>query len=121
MSQANNLSVVPGNANQSGGSSLVLPSEKTLLQATKLALKTKKPVCFYFYIDSLKGKISIVSDGEDRVIFKNEDEHTSPILNTYLHLYDLAFISLCFLIGMLVHGEPKFLIATFAFLTICSA
>ena len=83
MSQPNNLSVVPGNANQSGGSSLVLPSEKTLLQATKLALKTKKPVCFYFYIDSLKGKITIVSDGEDRVIFKNEDEHTSPILNTY--------------------------------------
>ena len=83
MSHPNNLSVVPGNANQSGGSSLVLPSEKTLLQATKLALKTKKPVCFYFYIDSLKGKITIVSDGEDRVIFKNEDEHTSPILNTY--------------------------------------
>jgi hypothetical protein len=83
MSQPNNLSIVPGNANQSGGSSLVLPSEKTLLQATKLALKTKKPVCFYFYIDSLKGKITIVSDGEDRVIFKNEDEHTSPILNTY--------------------------------------
>ena len=84
MSQPNNLSVVPGNTTQSGGSSsLVLPSEKTLLQATKLALKTKKPVCFYFYIDSLKGKITIVSDGEDRVIFKNEDEHTSPILNTY--------------------------------------
>jgi hypothetical protein len=62
---------------------LVLPSDKTLQQATKLALKTKKPVCFYFYIDSLKGKISIVSDGEDRIIFKNEDEHTSPIINTY--------------------------------------
>ena len=62
---------------------LVLPSDKTLQQATKLALKTKKPVCFYFYIDSLKGKISIVSDGEDRIIFKSEDEHTSPIINTY--------------------------------------
>ena len=62
---------------------LVLPTDKTLQQATKLALKTKKPVCFYFYIDSLKGKISIVSDGEDRIIFKNEDEHTSPIINTY--------------------------------------
>ena len=67
----------------SGGGSLTLPTDKTLLQATKLALKTKKPVCFYFYIDSLKGKISIVSDGEDRIIFKSEDEHTSPILNTY--------------------------------------
>ena len=70
---------------QTGGAApaLVLPSDKTLQQATKLALKTKKPVCFYFYLDSLKGKISIISDGEDRIIFKNEDEHTSPILNTY--------------------------------------
>ena len=87
MSQPNKLNVVPGQANQTTGvvaaPSLTLPSEKTLLQATKLALKTKKPMCFYFYIDSLKGKITIVSDGEDRVIFKNEDEHTSPILNTY--------------------------------------
>ena len=64
-------------------SQLVLPSDKTLQQSTKLALKTKKPVCFYFYIDSLKGKISIVSDGEERIIFKSDDEHTSPILNTY--------------------------------------
>ena len=62
---------------------LVLPSDKTLQQATKLSLKTKKPICFYFYIDSLKGKISIVTDGEDRIIFKSDDEHTSPILNTY--------------------------------------
>ena len=62
---------------------LVLPSDKTLQQSTKLALKTKKPVCFYFYIESLKGKISIVSDGEDRIIFKSDDEHTSPIINTY--------------------------------------
>lgn len=62
---------------------LVLPTDKTLQQACKLSLKTKKPICFYFYIDSLKGKISIVSDGEDRIIFKSEDEHTSPIINTY--------------------------------------
>ena len=80
---SNNLTIVPGSASQNGGSSLVLPTEKTLLQATKLALKTKKPVCFYFYIDSLKGKISIATDGEDRIIFKSDDEHTSPILNTY--------------------------------------
>jgi hypothetical protein len=62
---------------------LVLPSDKTLQQATKLSLKTKKPICFYFYIDSLNGKIKITSDGEDRIIFKSEDEYTSPILNTY--------------------------------------
>jgi hypothetical protein len=62
---------------------LTLPSDKTLQQACKLSLKTKKPICFYFYIDSLRGKISIVNDGEDRIIFKSEDEHTSPIINTY--------------------------------------
>ena len=27
---------------------LVLPTDKTLQQATKLSLKTKKPICFYF-------------------------------------------------------------------------
>jgi hypothetical protein len=53
------------------------------MQATKLSLKTKKPICFYFYIDSLKDKITIITDGEDRIIFKNDDEHTSPIINTY--------------------------------------
>jgi len=80
---SNPLSIVPSNSQQGSGASLVLPTEKTLLQATKLSLKTKKPICFYFYIDSLKGKISIVTDGEDRIIFKSDDEHTSPILNTY--------------------------------------
>lgn len=75
--------VVPSTQQTGGGTQIVLPTDKTLMQATKLALKTKKPVCFYFYLDSLKGKITIVSDGEDRIIFKNEDEHTSPILNTY--------------------------------------
>lgn len=62
---------------------LVLPTDKTLQQATKLSLKTKKPICFYFYIDSLKGKIKIVCDGEDRLVYKSDDEYTSPILNTY--------------------------------------
>lgn len=85
MSQPTSVPVPAASAQQSApqGGQVVLPSEKTLMQATKLALKTKKPICFYFYLDSLKGKITIVSDGEDRIIFKNEDEHTSPILNTY--------------------------------------
>ena len=78
--QPANSAVVP---TTSTGTQLVLPSDKTLQQACKLSLKTKKPICFYFYIDSLKGKISIVNDGEDRIIFKSEDEHTSPIMNTY--------------------------------------
>jgi hypothetical protein len=84
MSQPNSTQLQGQQQTPAGASQqLVLPSDKTLQQATKLSLKTKKPICFYFYIDSLKGKISIVNDGEDRIIFKNEDEHTSPIINTY--------------------------------------
>ena len=60
-----------------------LPNEKTLMQACKLSIKLCKPICFYFYVDSLKERVCITSDGSDKIIFKNNDEHTSPILNTY--------------------------------------
>jgi hypothetical protein len=60
-----------------------LASAKSMEQAQKLSIKLVKPICFYFYVDSLKGKVVIKSDGEDRIVFKNEDEHTSPILNTF--------------------------------------
>ena len=71
-------------SNQEGGKkNLGLPSDKTLQQAVKLSIKTAKPIFFYFYVDSLKKKISICSDGEEKIIFKNQEEHTSPILNTY--------------------------------------
>ena len=60
-----------------------LASAKTMEQAQKLSIKLVKPICFYFYVDSLRGKVCIQSDGEDRIVFKNEDVHTSPILNTF--------------------------------------
>jgi len=62
---------------------LVLPSDKTLQQATKLSLKLTKPIDFYFYVESLKGNISIINVDGEKIVFKSEDEHTSPILNTY--------------------------------------
>lgn len=80
MSQPANSSTTGQPATQA---TLVIPTDKTLQQAFKLSLKTKKPVCTYFYVDSLRGKIKIVSDGEDRIIYKSDDEYTSPILNTY--------------------------------------
>ena len=90
MSQPTNNQQANGSNPPAAQAQLVLPTDKTLQQATKLSLKTKKPICFYFYIDSLKGKIKIVSDGEDRIVFKSEDEYTSPILNTYKS--DLSYI-----------------------------
>ena len=62
---------------------LGLPSDKTMQQAVKLSIKLCKPICFYFYVDSLKNRVCIASDGEDRIVYKNDEEHTSPILNTY--------------------------------------
>lgn len=72
---------MPGETSQK--KSLGLPSDKTLQQAVKLSIKTAKPICFYFYVDSLKGKVCISSDGDDKIIYKNDDEHTSPIMNTF--------------------------------------
>ena len=67
---------------QSGGK-LSLPSASTLEQAAKLSIKISKPICFYFYIDSCKGQAKIVTADGDKIIYKNNDEHTSPIKNTY--------------------------------------
>ena len=62
---------------------LSLPTASTLEQAAKLAIKVSKPICFYFYIDSCKGNAKIVSADGDKIIYKNNDEHTSAIQNTY--------------------------------------
>lgn len=62
---------------------LTLPSTKTLLQATKLSIRLNKPICFYFYTDSLKGNCCIATDGKEKIIYKNDDEHTSPIVTPY--------------------------------------
>jgi hypothetical protein len=70
-------------AQQQKKKNLGLPTDKAMAQAVKLSIKTVKPICFYFYVDSLKGKVCIQNDNEDKIIFKNEEEHTSPILNTY--------------------------------------
>lgn len=59
------------------------PTEKTLLQALKLSIKFTKPIDTYFFLDSLKGKCKIVNDGEDSILYKNDDEHTSPILKLF--------------------------------------
>ena len=70
-----------------------LPSGKTLEQAAKLSIKVSKPICFYFYIDSCKGNISIVNSEGDKIVYKNTEEHTSPINNTFQYSF-LEFLIL---------------------------
>jgi len=68
---------------QQNNTKLALPDAKTLLQCAKLSIKLSKPLCFYFYIDSCKGGCKIVSTDGEKILYKNSDEHTSPIKNTY--------------------------------------
>jgi len=62
---------------------LSIPNNMTLQQACKLSIKLQKAIDFYFYVDSLKGNICIASNDDDKIIYKNNEEHTSPIQNTY--------------------------------------
>ena len=62
---------------------LSIPCSQTLEQASKLSIKLQKAIDFYFYVDSLKGNVCIASNDDDKIIYKNNEEHTSPIQNTY--------------------------------------
>ena len=60
-----------------------VPSVNTLNQAFKLSIQIGKPIESYFYIDSCKNNISICANDTDKIIYKNQEEHTSPISNIY--------------------------------------
>ena len=64
-------------------SGLPLPTAETLVKAMKLSLKLAKPLDFYFYEESCRDGVCIMHDGEDMVIYKNDDERTSPISKTF--------------------------------------
>ena len=68
---------------QQSAKKISLPSNETLNQAAKLSIKVSKPICLYFYIDSCKGDAQIVTAEGDKIIYKNNEEHTSPIRHTY--------------------------------------
>ena len=64
-------------------SNIILPDETTLQNCFKLSLKLSKPVDTYFYRDSLDGGVKFLTTGGESYIYKNEDEHTTSISNTY--------------------------------------
>ena len=72
-----------GRAQQPVATGLPLPSAETLVKAMKLSLKLAKPLDFYFYEESCRDGVCIMHDGEDMVIYKNDDERTSPISKTF--------------------------------------
>jgi hypothetical protein len=78
---ANRQSAAPATAES--GNRVTYPTPSTMDKALKLSLKLTKPIDLYFYLDSLRGRVCIMNDGEDMVIYKNDEEMTSPILKTY--------------------------------------
>jgi hypothetical protein len=64
-------------------SNIVLPDDTTLQNCIKLSLKLNKPIDTYFYRDSLTNNVKFLTSGGESYIYKNEDEHTTSISNTY--------------------------------------
>jgi len=69
------------------------PSNETYERAFKISIRDNKPIHSYFYIPSLTGKVSIKYDGEDKIIWVDEDEHSSPILNAYKSGNELIMVT----------------------------
>jgi len=61
------------------------PEDSTMLYATKLSLKENKPIHLTYWLDSLNNKVVIYQDKKtnERVILKDKEEYTSPIVQKY--------------------------------------
>ena len=63
---------------------IVLPSNTTLQHAAKISITQDKPIMLDYWDDSIKGNIIIgVKDTNEKILVKNEDEYTSPIVKIY--------------------------------------
>ena len=61
-----------------------LPEKETLEHASKIAITQDKPIMFDYWCSSLDGDILIgVRDTGEKLLVKNEDEYTSPIVKIY--------------------------------------
>lgn len=61
------------------------PSAPSLTHACKLAVMEDKPIMFDYWVDSLEGHvfIGIKSEGDEKILVKNTEEYTSPIVKLY--------------------------------------
>jgi hypothetical protein len=84
MSQPSNQSRQPAQPSQASGGARY-PEDSTMLYATKLALKENKPIHLTYWLDSINNKVVIYTDKKtnERVILKDKEEYTSPIVQKY--------------------------------------
>jgi len=72
------------------------PDEKTILFAAKISLEEDKPIYFSYWNDSLINKVCIYCTDKaqnERVIYKNKDEFTSPIKKKFTNKDDAILLT----------------------------
>lgn len=79
--------------NKNTTNAITIPTDETLRQATKLSIKLGRPICYYFYLDSYKNEVKICTDENEKIIYKNTEEHTSTISNIYKVDKDLLILT----------------------------
>ena len=64
---------------------MVLPSQKVMQHACKLACTNDKPILLDYWVDShSSGKVMIgVRSNEEKILLRSEEEYTSPISKVY--------------------------------------
>lgn len=62
------------------------PNERVLVNAAKLAMDQDKPILLDYYKDTKEGGtafIGIDKDTKEKILVKNRDEYTSPIIQMF--------------------------------------
>ena len=62
---------------------LIYPSQKTLNETFKLSVENEKNISYYFFQDSQENQVCLATHNNDKLIYKNKEEHSSPIIKTF--------------------------------------
>jgi hypothetical protein len=64
---------------------VVLPTDRVLQQASKIAIEQDRPIMLDYFTDSLNGKAFIGqhNDTKERLLIKSSDEYTSMITKIF--------------------------------------
>jgi hypothetical protein len=98
MSSSNTLAVSNANANQGSsvlGDEIVVPSDKTLKHAARIAIENDKPILLDYFNDTRLGKAFLGEDGatKEKMLVRSEDEYTSLIQKIFKVADDFIVIT----------------------------
>ncbi len=68
-------------ASSVSASEALLPGDKTLKHAARIAIDQDKPICLDYYNDTREGKAFLGEDttSKEKMLVRSEEEYTSPI------------------------------------------